>query len=245
MREQIFRVSSNKKLTNGVYEMRLSGDTSELKLPGQFVNILLDGFFLRRPFSVCEWDNEELCLVYKTVGGGTEYMSQLADGAELKILTGLGNGFDLSLSGQKPLLVGGGGGIAPLRALASRLLNCGASPTVILGFNTESEIFYEDIFKSLGCEVIVTTVDGSHGVKGFASDGITDVSKWSFMYVCGPMPMLKAVYGASGNLDGQFSFEARMACGYGACMGCSIITNNGYKRVCKDGPVFDKGAIAW
>ena len=243
MKQSIFTVRSNEALTDSVYKMVLSGDTSAITASGQFVNIQLEGMFLRRPISVCDYDAETLTIVYKVVGKGTEAMSKMAPGTELDILTGLGNGYDLSLSGQKPVLLGGGVGVPPMYNLAKKLIAEGKDVTVILGFNTKSEIFYEEEFKALGCKVIVATADGSHGVKGFATTPLAEMD-YTYFYTCGPEPMLKAVYKAT-STSGQMSFEERMGCGFGACMGCSCKTLTGYKRICKEGPVMKKEEILW
>ena len=243
MKQSIFRILSNTALTDSVYKMVLSGDTSAITAAGQFVNIQLDGLFLRRPISVCDYDEATLTIVYKVVGKGTEAMSRMAPGKELDILTGLGNGYDLSQAGDKPVLLGGGVGVPPMYNLAKKLLALGKEVTVILGFNTQSEIFYEEEFKALGCKVIVATADGSYGVKGFATTPLADID-YTYFYTCGPEPMLKAVYKAT-NTSGQMSFEERMGCGFGACMGCSCKTLTGYKRICKDGPVMKKEEILW
>ena len=242
MKQSIFTILSNTPLTDSVYKMVLSGDTSAITAPGQFVNIQLDGLFLRRPISVCDYDGETLTIVYKAVGKGTEKMSRMNAGERLDLLTGLGNGYDLTLSGEKPVLLGGGVGVPPLYNLAKKLIAQGKDVTVILGFNTKSEIFYEDAFQALGCTVLVTTVDGSYGVKGFATDALPE--DYTYFYTCGPEPMLKAVYRSSVT-SGQMSFEERMGCGFGACMGCSCKTLTGYKRICKDGPVMKKEEILW
>ena len=242
MKQSIFTILSNTALTENVYKMVLSGDTSAITAPGQFVNIQLDGLYLRRPISVCDYDANTLTIIYKVVGKGTQAMSKMASG-ELDILTGLGNGYDLSVSGEHPVLVGGGVGVPPMYSLAKQLLAQGKKVTVILGFNTKNEIFYEEEFKKLGCDVLVTTVDGSYGIKGFVTDALKDVD-YTYFYSCGPEPMLKALYKATAT-SGQMSFEERMGCGFGACMGCSCKTLTGYKRICKDGPVMRKEEILW
>ena len=242
MKQSIFTILSNEALTDSVYKMVLSGDTSAITNCGQFVNILLEGHFLRRPISVCDYDEATLTIVYKVVGKGTEAMSKMASGTELDILTGLGNGYDLNLSGNKPVLLGGGVGVPPMYNLAKKLRSLGKEVNVILGFNTASEIFYEAEFKALGCAVTVTTVDGSYGVKGFVTDALPD--DYTYFYTCGPEPMLKAVYRAT-RTSGEMSFEERMGCGFGACMGCSCKTLTGYKRICKEGPVMKKEEILW
>jgi len=242
MKQSIFTIVSNTALTDSVYKMVLSGDTSAITAPGQFVNIQLSGKFLRRPISVCDYNDTTLTIIYKVVGKGTEAMSTMEAGEKLDILTGLGNGYDLSLSGDLPVLIGGGVGVPPMYNLAKKLIAQGKSVSVILGFNTKSEIFYEEEFKNLGCTVTVTTVDGSYGVKGFVTNALPE--NYTYFYTCGPEPMLKAVYRAS-NTSGQMSFEERMGCGFGACMGCSCKTLTGYKRICKEGPVMQKEEILW
>ncbi len=243
MKQSLFTILSNEPLTDCVYRMVLSGDTSAITAPGQFVNIQLSGKFLRRPISVCDYDETTLTIVYKVVGSGTEQMSKMAPGQVLDILTGLGNGYDLGLTGDKPLLLGGGVGVPPMYNLAKKLLAQGKEVTVILGFNTKSEIFYEEEFKALGAQVIVATADGSYGVKGFVTTPMEGLTYTHFC-TCGPEPMLKAVYKASVT-SGQMSFEERMGCGFGACMGCSCKTLTGYKRICKEGPVMKKEEILW
>lgn len=243
MKQSIFTVLSNEKIAVNTFKTVLEGDTSAITASGQFVNIKLDGFYLRRPISVCDYDGESLTIIYKVVGKGTEYMSELSKGDKLDILTGLGNGYDLTKSGNNPLLIGGGAGVPPMYNLCRKLMVEGKKPTVIMGFNTSDEIFYEEEFKMLGAEVIVATADGSKGVKGFVTDAMKGVS-YSYIYTCGPEPMLKAVYNAAES-GGQFSFEERMGCGFGACMGCSCETKYGNKRICKDGPVLDKEEIIW
>ncbi|MBQ4627361.1 MAG: dihydroorotate dehydrogenase electron transfer subunit [Clostridia bacterium] len=244
VKQSIFTVNQNKCIAPNVYEMILGGDTADITATGQFVNIKLDGFYLRRPISVCDFADGELKIIYKVVGEGTEYMSKLENGAQLDVLTGLGNGYDMEKSGEAPLLIGGGVGVPPLYALAKRLAAQGKKVKVILGFNTESEIFYEDEFKALGAEVYVTTADGSYGIKGFVTNAFEAAGEYTHIYTCGPEPMLKAVYNAS-ETSGQFSFEERMGCGFGACMGCSCKTKYGNKRICKDGPVLVKEEIIW
>ncbi|MBR4286957.1 MAG: dihydroorotate dehydrogenase electron transfer subunit [Clostridia bacterium] len=243
MRDSIFTITENIALTKTVYRMKLKGDVSDITSSGQFVNIKLDGFYLRRPISVCDCENGILTLIYKVVGKGTEKMSQMPEGTELSILTGLGNGYNTAVSGESPVLIGGGVGVPPLYMLAKRLIAEGKNVTVILGFNTKEEIFCEDDFKALGAKVLVATADGSYGVKGFVTDALKDVD-YTYFYTCGPEPMLKALYKAT-TTSGQFSFEERMGCGFGACMGCSCKTITGYKRICKDGPVLEKEEILW
>ena len=246
MKQGIFEIKSNVALTATVYKMVLTGDTSAITCPGQFVNILLDGLFLRRPISVndCRANGAgaELTLIYKVVGKGTEQMAKMTAGQTLDVLTGLGNGYDLSKAGDKPLLIGGGVGVPPLYMLARQLREAGKDVSVILGFNTKDEVFCEADFKALGCDTTVTTVDGSYGVKGFVTNALPE--SYTHFYTCGPEPMLKAVYKATVT-DGQFSFEERMGCGFGACMGCSCKTVTGNKRICKEGPVLTKEDIIW
>lgn len=242
MKQVIFKIKSNIALTNDVYKMVLVGDTSGITNCGQFVNILLDGLYLRRPISVNDYDEETLTLIYKVVGVGTEKMKAMSEGQELDVLVGLGNGYDLSKSGETPLLIGGGVGVPPLYNLAKKLVRNGKKVSVILGFNKKEEVFGEEDFKSLGCNVTVTTVDGSYGVKGFVTNALPEV--YSYFYTCGPEPMLKAVYNAT-TTSGEFSFEERMGCGFGACMGCTCKTLYGHKRICKDGPVMKKEEIIW
>ena len=242
MKEVNYTLISNEALTANVYKMELKGDTQAITTPGQFVDIRLDNLYLRRPISVCDRQNDVLTLIYKVVGKGTEVMAALKPGTVLNVLTGLGNGYDLSLSGASPLLLGGGVGVPPLYLLAKELIAQGKKVQVILGFNTAAEVFYEEAFKALGAEVTVVTADGSYGAKGFVTDVLP--AEYSYYYTCGPLPMLKAVYRACQG-EGEYSFEERMGCGFGACMGCSIKTTDGYKRVCKDGPVLKKGEIVW
>ena len=243
MKQSIFKILTNEALTSSVYRMTLEGDTSAITAPGQFVNIRLEGKFLRRPISVCDWEEGKLTLVYKVVGHGTAQMAAKTPGETLDILTGLGNGYDLTLTGETPVLVGGGVGVPPMYGLAKHLRALGKPVQVILGFNTKEEIFYEEAFKALGCTVYVTTVDGSYGIPGFVTDALKDLS-YSHFCACGPEPMLKALYKAS-RTSGQMSFEERMGCGFGACMGCSCKTLTGNKRICKEGPVMKKEEILW
>lgn len=238
-----FTVTGHAPLTAAVYRLKLAGDTSAITRPGQFVQIKVPGFYLRRPISVCDWGQNSLTLVYKVVGQGTKAMTELVPGAELDLLTGLGNGFDTSRSGEKPLLVGGGVGLPPLYGLCKRLLQEGKSPRVIMGFNTGAEVFLREDFEALGVPVYVTTADGSQGIRGFVTAALGE-TEFDSTYACGPEPMLKALYQAT-DKPGQYSFEARMACGFGACMGCSCKTKYGTKRICKDGPVLEKEEIVW
>ena len=242
MKQSLFEIVENCPLTDNVYRMRLKGDTSAITAPGQFVNIQLSGMFLRRPISVCDVQDDVLTIIYKVVGKGTEAMSRMTEG-KLDVLTGLGNGYDLSVSGEKPVLLGGGVGVPPMYKLAKELLTQGKSVHVILGFNTKNEVFCEEDFRDLGAEVTVTTVDGSYGQKGFVTDALAGM-EYTYFYTCGPEPMLKAVYRATCT-SGQMSFEERMGCGFGACMGCSCKTLTGYKRICKEGPVMRKEEILW
>ena len=241
MKQGKFKIVENIPLTEDVMRMVLSGDTSRITSPGQFVNIRLEGFFLRRPISVCDVESDRLTIIYKIVGRGTKAMAEMT-GGELDLLTGLGNGYDTETSGDMPLLIGGGAGVPPMYLLARRLMEQGKKPQVILGFNTASEVFLEEEFRNLGADVTVTTADGSYGIRGFVTDAMN--REYSYFYACGPQPMLKAVSDAS-KTGGQLSFEERMGCGFGACMGCSCETLYGSKRICKDGPVLRKEEIIW
>ena len=243
MKDTLFTVISNREIAKNTYECRLSGDISDITAPGQFVNIKLDGFYLRRPISVCNVDGDVLTLIYKVVGEGTEKMSRAESGEKWLTLTGLGNGYDLAKSGDAPLLIGGGAGVPPMYMLAKELIGAGKVPTVILGFGSSDEIFYKDEFETIGASVIVATADGSYGVKGFVTDAMNGIN-YTYFYTCGPEPMLKAIYDKSAT-SGQFSFEERMGCGFGACMGCSCKTKYGNKRICRDGPVLIKEEIIW
>ncbi len=242
MQDIILEIKENIQLTGKMHLMRLESAALEEQCPGQFINIRLDGFYLRRPISVCDYDDGTVTIIYAAVGKGTEYMTTLRPGKKLSALAGLGNGYELSSSGPKPLLIGGGAGLPPLYLLAKKLRREMKEVTVIAGFNTADEIFFSEEFASLGCAVHITTADGSSGTKGFATDALPE--DFSYVYACGPAPMLRAVYDRT-DTSGQFSFEERMGCGFGACMGCSIKTTSGYKRVCKDGPVFKKEDIIW
>ncbi len=241
MKQTVFTITENTALTATVYKMVLTGDTDGIAT-GQFVNILLDGLYLRRPISVCDCQGDTLTILYKVVGKGTAQMAAMTAGQTLDLLTGLGNGYDIDKAGDKPLLIGGGVGVPPLYMLARLLRAQGKPVSVILGFNTADEVFYEQEFAALGCDVTVTTADGTYGVKGFVTAALPE--EYSYFYTCGPEPMLRAVYAATAT-SGQFSFEERMGCGFGACMGCSCKVITGYKRVCKDGPVLEKEEILW
>lgn len=240
-KQNIYKILLNEKIAKDVYKMILEGDTQYITASGQFINIKLAGKFLRRPISVCDCDDTTVTIIYKVVGEGTEMMSHLPIGETLDVLTGLGNGYDIS-NGTKPLLIGGGVGVPPMYNLCKRLIAAGQQPTVILGFNTKDEIFYEDEFRALGAEVKVTTVDGSYGIKGFVTDAFP--SDYDYFYTCGPLPMFKAIE-SKAVTSGQYSFEERMGCGFGACMGCSCKTKYGNKRICKDGPVLVREEIIW
>ena len=244
MKQGLSTVTENACLAKDIWRMRLRGDTSAVTAPGQFVNLKLEGFFLRRPISVCDVEGNVLTLIYKPLGQGTRLMTSFLPGKELDVLSGLGNGFDPALSGEKPLLVGGGVGIPPLYLLCRRLAQRGVQPAVILGFNTREEVFLEAEFRALGASVTVLTADGSYGKKGLVTDGIRASSGYTYLYTCGPEAMLKAVYQVCDS-SGQFSFEERMGCGFGACMGCTCKTKYGNKRICKDGPVLTKEEILW
>lgn len=240
-KESIYKILSNEKIAKDVYKMVLEGDTQYITAPGQFVNIKISDKYLRRPISVCDCDDSTITVIYKVVGAGTEEMSQMQAGESLDVLTGLGNGYDITKS-KKPMLIGGGVGVPPMYMLAKKLIEDGQQVTVILGFNTKDEIFFEQEFKDLGADVYVATADGSYGIKGFVTDAFID--DYDYFYTCGPLPMFKAVYEKT-TTSGQFSFEERMGCGFGACMGCSCKTKYGNKRICKDGPVLVKEEIIW
>ena len=245
MKQSLFTMEHARQLTADTYELVLSGDTSAVTAPGQFVNIQLPGKFLRRPISICNWTEDALLLLVRVVGEGTHDLVRCVPGTELDVLSGLGNGFDWTKGGQHPILLGGGIGIAPLYGLAQRMLEAGITPTVGLGFRSGKDAFYLKEFSKLGCRLLVATEDGSAGAKGFVTDLAKNVPECDYAFVCGPTPMLKAVHGLAQLTGGQFSFEARMGCGFGACMGCSVPTTNGYKRVCKDGPILYKEEIVW
>ncbi|MBQ1603862.1 MAG: dihydroorotate dehydrogenase electron transfer subunit [Oscillospiraceae bacterium] len=242
MKQTLFTIESSRALARDIVELRLRGDTSAITAPGQFVNIRLTGKFLRRPISVCNVAGDELTLIYKIVGGGTRQLAAMQPEQTLDLFTGLGNGYDLSPAGDAPVLLGGGVGTPPMYWLARELIAQGKHVRAVLGFNSAEDVFYEDELRALGVEVTVTTVDGSYGKKGFVTDGLPE--DYSYFYACGPEPMLRAVYRAT-KTSGQLSFEERMGCGFGACMGCSCKTLTGCKRICKDGPVLRKEEIAW
>lgn len=243
MTQGLYEIISNEKLTSTVYKMIIKGDTSAITAPGQFVNIKLDGKFLRRPISICDYDETTITLVYKVVGVGTEQMSEMQPGEVLDVLVGLGNGYSLNKCGDMPLLIGGGVGVPPLYNLCKKLLKNGKKVSVVLGFNTADEIFLEADFKALGADVYVVTADGSYGIKGFVTDAMKDI-EYTYFFTCGPMPMFKAIESVA-KTSGQYSFEDRMGCGFGACMGCSCKTKYGNKRICKDGPVLEREEIIW
>lgn len=241
----IYTVLSNEPLTPAVYRMVLEGDTQYITHSGQFINIELEGKFLRRPISVADYDATTITIIYKVVGHGTEQMSKMEAGKRLDILTGLGNGFSTDNDAQRPLLVGGGVGVPPMYNLCKRLLAEGKHPTVIVGFNTKAEVFYTEEFKALGVDVHIATADGSQGIKGFVTDAIREAGiEFDYLYTCGPLPMLKALYDAT-DVEAEFSFEERMGCGFGGCMGCTCKTKYGYKRICKEGPVLKRDEIIW
>lgn len=242
MKDTVFTVTSNAPVARAVYRMTLQGDTRDMTRPGQFVNIRIDGLYLRRPISVADVTGDTFTIFYKVVGEGTRRMAGFVPGVTLSVLTGLGNGYDTAKSGDRPLLLGGGVGVPPLMGLAKALVAEGKHPVAVLGFNTKDEVFGEEEFRRLGCETVVATADGSLGVRGFVTDALPE--KYTYFYTCGPEPMLKAVYRATAT-SGQFSFEERMGCGFGACMGCSCKTVTGYKRICRDGPVLEKEEILW
>ncbi len=242
-KRDIYTVLENKKIAKDVFLMVLEGDTQYITAPGQFINILVEGFYLRRPISICDWDDKTITIIYKVVGKGTEAMAEMPAGKKLDILTGLGNGFTAQEGSEKPLVIGGGVGAPPMYGVAKHLVEKGAKPTVILGFTSKDDVFYEEEFKALGCDVYVTTNDGSYGTKGFVTDVMKNLD-YSYFFTCGPMPMFKAIE-ATATTSGQYSFEERMGCGFGACMGCSCKTKYGNKRICKDGPVLEREEIIW
>ena len=245
MERRIIEVAELTPLTKDVYSMTLKGECSDIERSGRFINITVPGFYLRRPISISSWNEKELTIVFRVVGGGTAELAAMEEGTKLDVLMPLGNGFDISSLGdyvRNPVITGGGIGVPPMYGLAKEMVEKGISPDVILGFNTADEIIMADDFRELGIEPVITTVDGSAGIKGFVTDAMKDKA-YDYAFACGPAPMLKAVYDIVP--DGQFSFEARMACGFGACMGCTMETVTGYKRVCKDGPIFYKEEIKW
>ena len=245
MKQGVYTVAENRPLADGVWRMVLEGEEPGFTAPGQFLNIKLAGFFLRRPISICDWDEHSATIIYKVLGAGTQSMTRLEPGEKLDVLTGLGNGYDVSQSGDRPLLIGGGVGVPPMYKLCKTLLAQGKKPTVLLGFNGAGDVFYEDEFRALGADVIIYTADGSHGEKGLVTDGVAALDgEYTYFYACGPTAMLKAV-DAIIQSDGQYSFEERMGCGFGACMGCTTQTKNGPKRVCRDGPVFGREEVIW
>ena len=243
MKDTLFTVTENRRIAKNTYLMVMSGDTSHITRPGQFVNIKLDGFYLRRPISVCDRDTETLTIIYKAVGAGTEKMAAMSGGEGLLTLTGLGNGYNTDKSGARPVLIGGGAGVPPMYLLCRELIGEGKHPSVILGFGSRDEVFFEEEFRALGAEVYVTTVDGSYGIRGFVTDALVGLD-YTYFYTCGPEPMLRAVYDKTVT-SGEFSFEERMGCGFGACMGCTCETKYGNKRICRDGPVLVKEEIIW
>lgn len=243
MMQADYEILENRKIARQIYRMVLAGDTAAITAPGQFVNIALEGKYLRRPISVCDWSDHTLTLIYKTVGDGTRRLSAYPAGKKLDLLVGLGNGYDLTPSGQTPLLLGGGVGVPPLYGLCKALAAQGKMPQVVLGFNTADEVFYQNEFAALGATVIVATADGSFGVKGFVTDAMRGLS-YSYFYACGPMPMFRAIEAAAVG-GGQYSFEERMGCGFGACMGCTCKTKTGYKRICREGPVLKREEVLW
>ena len=239
----LFKIISNENIARNTFKMTLSGDTSGIPAPGQFINIKIDGLYLRRPMSVCDYAKDSLTVIYKVIGKGSEMLSNMKPGQKLDTLTGLGNGFDIKKSGNTPLLIGGGCGVPPLYHLAKKLKEKGCKITAVLGFDTKESVFFKEEMKTICDNVYVTTNDGSYGIKGFVTDVVKDID-CSFFYTCGPEPMLKAVYDNT-KASGELSFEERMGCGFGACMGCSCETKYGSKRICKDGPVLTKEEIIW
>ena len=244
MKQSFYTIRENVNLAPDTWRMVLEGDTSAITAPGQFLNIKLAGHYLRRPISISDWDDTTVTIIYKVLGMGTEEMTHLPAGTELDILTGLGNGFSTEKSGPKPLVIGGGVGIPPMYNLTKKLLGEGKKPVVILGFNRKEDIFYKDEFEALGAEVLVATADGSFGIPGFVTDAVSTVSDYTYFFTCGPLPMLEALDKVV-KTSGQYSFEERMGCGFGACMGCTCKTKYGHKRICKDGPVLEREEVVW
>lgn len=239
-----YKVLENRQIAKDIYEMVLEGDTQYILKPGQFINIKLEEVYLRRPISICSYNSQTITIVYKVVGRGTTILSRTKTGTMLDVLTGLGNGFSISPQFKIPLLIGGGVGTPPMYQLAKELIKKNCKPTIILGFSSKEDVFYEEKFKKLGVKVLITTVDGSYGIKGFVTDAIQTINEYDYFYACGPHAMLQAVSNHTG-VSGQLSFEERMGCGFGGCMGCSCKTLTGYKRICVEGPVLDKGEIIW
>jgi dihydroorotate dehydrogenase electron transfer subunit len=243
MTQGLYKITRNVSLADRVYLMVLEGDTSAITATGQFINIQLQGKYLRRPISICDWSDHDITIIYKVVGEGTEQMSRMQLGEKLDVLVGLGNGYNTEKSGDRPLLLGGGVGVPPMYALCKQLIAQGKQVQVVLGFNTASEVFFEQEFRALGAQVTVTTADGSYGMRGFVTDAMVNID-YSYFYTCGPMPMFLAIEKIA-KTSGQYSFEERMGCGFGACMGCSCKTKYGNKRICKDGPVLEREEIIW
>lgn len=246
MKQVILTTEQSVPVARGTVRTVLSGDTSAITRPGQFINILLDNKYLRRPLSVCDCvkgENGSVTVIYKTVGEGTLALSRLPAGTRLDVLTGLGNGYDTAPAGESPLLIGGGAGVPPMYMLCRELISLGKSVQVIAGWNSADEAFYTEEFRALGASLTVVTADGTMGIKGLVTDAMKNM-KYSYIYACGPLPMLKAVDAAAAS-GGQLSFEERMGCGFGACMGCSCKTKYGYKRICRDGPVLTREEIIW
>ena len=243
MKQGFYTIRQHEKIAKDVGKMVLAGETSAITAPGQFVNILLEGKYLRRPISICDWDGETITLIYKVVGGGTEQMAAMQEGEKLDLLVGLGNGYNVEKCGEKPLLIGGGVGVPPLYGLCKALIQAGKEVQVVLGFNTAEEVFLKEGFEKLGASVTVATADGSVGVKGFVTTAMESLA-YDYFYTCGPEPMFRAIERAV-TVSGQYSFEERMGWGFGACMGCSCKTKYGNKRICKDGPVLEREEIIW
>lgn len=243
MKQVIYTLVENIPLAQNVFRMRLTGDNSAITTPGQFVNLKIDGCYLRRPISVCDCRADELTLIYKVVGKGTEIMSKLPIGSQLDTLAGLGNGFTVSRGGEAPLLIGGGVGVPPLYWLCRELVATGVRPTVVLGFNSAADVFYTQEFEALGARVLLATADGSAGTRGFVTDVVSGL-EYTYFYSCGPEPMFRALDKVL-TTSGEYSFESRMGCGFGACMGCSCKTKYGNKRICKDGPVLTREEVIW
>ena len=243
MKEADYIIISNIALNSAIYEMRLKGDTGALSRSGQFIDVAVTGKYLRRPISVCDYDEKGLTIVYKVVGEGTAALSRMRPGESVNALCGLGNGFDDGAAAKKIALVGGGVGLPPLYGLAKRLKENGAVFSVLAGFNSAADMYYTDNFRALCGDVRIATADGSFGTKGFVTS-LLGKGEFDYFYACGPLPMLKAIMNADDH-PAQLSFEERMGCGFGACMGCTVKVKGGYKRICKDGPVLVREEVIW
>ena len=245
MEKRNYTIAANTPVAPAVYRLELTSDGVPGLRAGQFVEVAVPGKYLRRPLSVSLSEPGRLTLLYKVVGGGTAALAAMEPGAELELLTGLGNGFDIEACREKALLIGGGIGVAPLHQLCRDLRAAGKQVTAILGFNTASELILRDELEALGATVHVATMDGSAGIRGLVTDALRQVRPdFDYYYVCGPMPMMRALYPLLPEA-GEFSLEERMGCGTGLCFGCTIATIDGPKRICHDGPVFKKNMLPW